>query len=1524
MTVLRTDIERALDELISNEEGMRFQGLAVVLAKRKWPELIASERKKDLGLDAYAPALLARDARGRGLASSLTATLEKIKDDVHKIQQQAPDVRILLFATPRPVTKQTSTAWSKAIREAYDIELFVVSREDIITDLMLPSNASVCRSHLGISVPVEPALAELVATAQAGVSEVIRAWAAHPRLAGRPRIALAAMKLDQKGEETGEVLDLAGLHTMLSEGRRIVLEAPAGRGKTTTLVQLAELHRDQSALAFLVDLPVWLASGVSILEFIARTPAFLAREIDVQVLARLQGAVQCSFLINGWNEVADAYSGHAVQALRELERSLPTAGVIVATRTHRIQPPLPGAVRATLRSLSRQQRQEYLEQALGKGAGALGAQLEGDRVLDELTRTPLILAEVTTIFQAGGRIPKTKARVLGRVMQLIEQAEEHRDQLERPPLSGHGRDYLGALGVDMTSQGGISVEETRARALVHSVTCRLVAEGQIAGSPEPAMILSTLCAHHVLERLEYPSVAFRFQHQQLQEFHAGTMLQHELWGLVRDDAAERNARFTLEYVNKPVWEEPLTMIAEEIGELSAAASAAGDAVAAGSRLIELALSVDPVFAAELSQLCGPLVWGEVRTAVGERLRAWYRTSDENHQRCALAGMLASGSGDFSDILLPLLRSDDQQVRLRTYRAWAEFHLSSLGGDWRNVVEGWGEEQRTDFVGEVAERRWMADVAEEFARADPSPRVRAAALRALDWVGAAGALARVLAELNDQAFDQVLRDHVLHSVPADVRPRTLGAYRRLATSIEDPVERVRFRLAAADLGATDVSDDVKADLESWPPERVDSAREALLRSALDVVRRTDPDWVSQWVVARIIDGSLWPDRWITLISGSPDALKEELFAKLSAEDLQHVDDRRIIAVLAAIADADLVGHAFSALRTLRTEISSATDGEERQRRWAIARQLYDLIRALPPNLAVIGTLRTLSATPTAVEYEIVAELFGRTNNDDLDLKDDLREDLRQHLRRFLKDGLSLVLRQEDFSGALKAHAALALARVGEIEDMPDLERLIRADIERVQRGLEARIKGERGDAANGATMRWSNWYVRAVVWLDPTRAEDVLLALLSDADYEGDAAAALIGLARTQTVDRPLGRESRDYSAVWSLRAGGQPTGFDDDRRRRYTNAVKERISVIMEIRSQSGNPDSFNGRLKSLVAKVALLDGRESADFVMEILALPGKWDGWTRAGAVEALLLSGARLGAEATLGLLNPTIDDARTQGFHDQQARYLLERCLSLLPFVEPCAVGVARIREVVASARLAAYELREIIRALGHSRCVEALDLLRELAIAAGGGFQSVATEWIEAIAALRTADAKQNLLSFVDPDIGHTGFEQHLEYYDRERLASHIVDIAQSEAGVKERLYSLCGRQLPAMMRLLLADVVARLGTGEALIAGLDLIHDQAMPAVPYELLRGIENVFLERRPYGGSGHAYTLEPRAANEIKSRLFAMVLNDNIRRRSAWALLGQIESWRLEYGRPSGEPRHPALDSGTPWPPIEVANR
>jgi hypothetical protein len=45
--------------------------------------------------------------------------------------------------------------------------------------------------------------------------------------------------------------------------------------------------------------------------------------------------------------------------------------------------------------------------------------------------------------------------------------------------------------------------------------------------------------------------------------------------------------------------------------------------------------------------------------------------------------------------------------------------------------------------------------------------------------------------------------------------------------------------------------------------------------------------------------------------------------------------------------------------------------------------------------------------------------------------------------------------------------------------------------------------------------------------------------------------------------------------------------------------------------------------------------------------------------------------------------------------------------------------------------------------------------------------------------------------------------------------------------------------------------------------------------------------------------------------------MTSKDVRRKRTAVRLLAQIEEWRLQYGRPTGEPRHPALDSGIAWP-------
>lgn len=737
MAILRTDIERALDELASQEEGMRFQGLAVVLGKKRWPELIARQRKKDLGLDAYAPASLTPEKIGKGLAASTTPTLKKISADAKTAKEKFPDLTTLLFVTPAKVGNADRKRWEQAIQKDYGLELHLIEREEIITLMMMPENASLRASFLHLDVDTEPQIAAIIDRIRSAADAVKQTWAGKPK--GHPLIDLAAIRLDPDGAESRDVLLLEQIDLALSQSGRIVLEGPAGRGKTTTLIQLAQRPRT-AGTPFIVDLPAWTSSRRPILEYIAGMPPFQAEGLTAKDLARVQQAEPFLFLLNGWNEIAELSSAQANEALREIERDFPIAGIIVATRTHHFTPPLPGALRLRLLHLRRGQRAAYLAARLGATDTHLRSRIETDPSLDELTRTPFILAEVVSLFEAGAPIPSTKIGLLAEVLRLQEQRDEHRNALQAGPIFDRQTDYLKALATEMTRRGAVALHDADARAVVAVVARELAARGQIEPVGAPT-VLATLTAHHVLERLDYPQTAFQFEHQQLQEYYAALDVRARLLDL-QDDDHTGTCRFTADYVNEPAWDEPLRMIAETLVEPTADGDIDKRNIRAGRKLVKMALAVDSVFAGELVQLCSAAIRNEVRTPVGECFRAIHAIRDGSYRQYALAAMLASGTDDFSDIIVPLLSGQDRQTRLRTYRVWPDIQVSSVGPNWREQVRGWSEVARADFVSELLHHRVDDEIA-TFAAEDNSIMVKKAAASGLMWAGSDDALTRVL-------------------------------------------------------------------------------------------------------------------------------------------------------------------------------------------------------------------------------------------------------------------------------------------------------------------------------------------------------------------------------------------------------------------------------------------------------------------------------------------------------------------------------------------------------------------------------------------------------------------------------------------------------------------------------------------------------------------------------------------------------------------------------------------------------------
>lgn len=1481
---------------------MRFQGLAVVLGKMRWPRLVAHPRKKDLGLDAYVPAWDTEEKVGKGLAASITPDIGKISRDAERAKENYPDLGALVFVTPAKVGKAKQRQWEEAIQDDHGLELLVIEREEILAQMMMPGNASLCASFLRLNVETERGIQELVARTRRAAQAVTVKWAR--KGIGHPLIELSAVRIDPEGADSAEMLSIEQIDEALSQSGRVVLEGPAGSGKTTTLIQLAQRERS-AGIPFLVDLAPWITSRLRMLEFIAGQPAFQAEGLTSVELAQVQQTEPFLFLLNGWNEIAESRSWQASEALRNLEREFPGAGIIVATRTHHLTPPVPGALQLRLSRLGRGQRANYLSARLGEEAAELQAHIEADASLDGLTRTPFILAEVASLSETRAKVPSTKVAVLAQVLRLHEERGEHRNPLRAGPIFGQQTAFLKALATEMTHHGAVGLREEDAGTVVAAVVGELVGRGRI----EPAgasRILAFLTAHHVLERVEYPETVFRFEHQQFQEHYAALDVRTQLVEL-RDDDPDAKARFTAEYVNIPAWAEPLRMIGETLAEQSGEEGPDRRNREAGSMLVRMALEIDLVFAGELAQLCGTAVWNQVGAAVGKRFRAVYELPDGFFRQYAIAAMLATGADDFRDIILPLLSGEEQHARLRTYRLWPHLRLSSLGPNWRNEVRGWSEEARANFVSELLHHRVDEEVA-SVAVEDSSAAVKKAAVSGLIWTRSEDSLTLVLESMDAEDFEDVSRNQTTR-MPPNFRANAVAAMRRYVERAGVPSARLRTALHLIRVGETGLEAVVKEALEQLLDEGMLSRITHLIEPALGYLQRTDPAWTNEWVVRQIADGALYRhEEWLRFATAIPDDLMERYLRQLETEDLGHAHLDGAVAVVAAGADPALAARVFSRVREMQRRVD-AEPGECHEYERNVMRQLGTVFSGLPDDIVAEGILSCVSEGD-ALDVRVTANLLGKVARPEQEPVNVVNNDLRKRLRAYLKSCVGIVLEEDDFNGEQKANLASSIAQVGMPEDMEDLVALIRADIERVRRGREALAAGDRGPLGNGAHMSYARWHIGAVVQLNPSGADQRLIDLLPEREYASDAAEAL---ARdfVPRQGRGFHREFR-YDVMWAAREGEAPPLGEEPRRTRLATALEEEIR---RLQVQEGDGGPVGGQTK-LAAALAAIDGMGSAEIVFMAIAKPRQWDEHTCLAAAQRLMMAGVVLPEPIVFALVDSVLE--RTELGMSDQDRYLLRQVLLLCPFVEDPTAGIAKVRDVIGARQFPSYELNELVTALGESRSEAALDLLSELA-ADAQTFEQCEQEFISAIAKFDTPDARELLLGAVDPHIRGIAWPRHR--HSEEAVISQLYGLAEDSPEVGERIREMCEHNLPESNRHLLSRVMGRFATPEAVSANLNLIDDARRPQVPEGVQEQLEMAFLERQPYKGDPNAYILHARAANEIRACLHRMAQEDRRRQESAFRLLGQIELWRLEHGRPTDEPRHPDLASGKSWPSTEA---
>jgi hypothetical protein len=204
------------------------------------------------------------------------------------------------------------------------------------------------------------------------------------------------------------------------------------------------------------------------------------------------------------------------------------------------------------------------------------------------------------------------------------------------------------------------------------------------------------------------------------------------------------------------------------------------------------------------------------------------------------------------------------------------------------------------------------------------------------------------------------------------------------------------------------------------------------------------------------------------------------------------------------------------------------------------QLRNLFRALPIEVAVAGLLEATSGTFDPDQFRAAVDLFGRVSADAPNLRAALPAPLCQSFRQFLKDGIARVLQSGTFSDETRAHAALALGRIGDADDVSELRSLIEADIQ--------------AKPHQGGSVSYANWYAEALLWLDGPHVEAVLLDLLRPPKYEEHAARSLVRLAVPPEKQAALlGAPRLDFDAIWST-SEGLASGIDEARAKRYASA----------------------------------------------------------------------------------------------------------------------------------------------------------------------------------------------------------------------------------------------------------------------------------------------------------------------------------------------------------------------------------
>ena len=494
-------------------------------------------------------------------------------------------------------------------------------------------NANLCCRYLQIDFKDEPELGELEATTRGEAHAILAGWKAE--FGCDPGLAIELTLVRESGPgRTAQSAAPESTQTSLGEAARLVagrgrfaLTGPPGAGKTFTLIQIADLLlKDASApIPLLVSLPGWASRGCDFQTYVEQQ--LRDRGISETAFAKLRTAGRIAFLLNGWNEIPESFgASKATGQLQDFALNNAATPLIVSTRATTLTPPLSGPTVVRVLPLSRQQKMQIIEKSGLSDPARLFLALERTPTLASVTETPLFLAAIVELAHGGvEELPATRSAILEAIIGQAEQKAQA--ALAEKPCEDFHRHYLAYIAHAMTYAGKTVLSRAELLGVVADAGKVLQSEGHIASAPASPAVVESLVKHHLL--VFSPSVggAFRFVHQQFQEWFAARWLNGQVMALAREPHPDREFGFQRDVLNHARWFQALAFLLERLG------GGSDEEGRAAVKLVQWALPVDLLLAAELAGIAGTPIWPLVRELVGPEVRSWYACGGARQPLC---------------------------------------------------------------------------------------------------------------------------------------------------------------------------------------------------------------------------------------------------------------------------------------------------------------------------------------------------------------------------------------------------------------------------------------------------------------------------------------------------------------------------------------------------------------------------------------------------------------------------------------------------------------------------------------------------------------------------------------------------------------------------------------------------------------------------------------------------------------------------------------------------------------------------